>query len=202
MFNFQCAFYFAWAYIQDGFGHLVYQLCKLFPFAGADPFQFQPFRLNPHLGDVFFHQLEPAQAFVITGLVMAVAGMATANEHPVGALLESGQDEGRVDPSRAHDADDADVRGIAHPGGTRKVGAGVRAPVAKKRNDSWSEVHGQISLYDIDIIPSISERIWRSVKCLLVMAPEGHADPQVPQPLHSTSFTSDDFLSSLYEIAP
>ena len=197
MFNFQCAFYFAWAYIQDGSGHLVYQLCKLFPFAGADPFKLQPFRLNPHLCDVFLHQLESAEAFVISGLVMAVAGMATAYQNTVGALLEGSQDEGRVDPSRTHDADDADVRGIAHPGGTREVGAGVCAPVAKKRNDSWTEVHNQISLYDIDIIPSISERIWRSVKCLLVMAPDGHAEPQVPHPLQSTSFTSDDFLSTL-----
>ena len=90
---------------------------------------------------------------------MAVAGMATAYQNTVGALLEGSQDEGRVDPSRTHDTDDADIRGIAHPGGTREVGPGVCAPVAKKRNNSWTEVHDQISLYDIDIIPSISERI-------------------------------------------
>jgi len=52
------------------------------------------------------------------------------------------------------------------------------------------------------MIPSISASIWLSVKCLLVIAPAGHAEPQVPQPLQSTSLTSDERFASLYEIAP
>ena len=44
-------------------------------------------------------QLKPAQAFVVPFLVMAIARMASADKHPVGALLEGFQDERRFDPS-------------------------------------------------------------------------------------------------------
>ena len=59
----------------------------------------------------------------------------------------------------------------------------------------------QISVTSRLMTPWIWERIWRSVKWRLRIAPVGHADPHVPHPLHKISLTTDTFFSSSKWIA-
>ena len=80
--------------------------------------------------------LEPAQRLVVALDVMAIARMAAADEHAVGAFGEGLEDELRVHAARAHQADDPDIRGVFQARDAGQVGGGVGAPVAEKSHDS------------------------------------------------------------------
>ena len=72
---------------------------------------------------------------VVTRGIVAVTGVATANDHAVGASLEGAEDEHGIDSAGARNADDLDVCGIRKTVVSRKVGARIGAPVAAKCND-------------------------------------------------------------------
>ena len=69
--------------------------------------------------------------------VVAVADVAAAHHDAVGPAGEGRHHQLRVDPPRAHHADDVHVGRVLQPRGPRVVGAGVRAPVAEEGDDPW-----------------------------------------------------------------
>jgi len=140
-FNFKCLFNFTRSYLEDRFGHFIHQFGKLFPFTGTDPFKPQTFLFYPHLGDEFFQKLESPETFIISFLVMAVSGVATAYKNSVGALFECFQNKCWFYPAGTHDPYDPDVRGIMKPGSACKISAGIGTPVAEKSDDSGTEIH-------------------------------------------------------------
>ena len=91
-------------------------------------------------------QAEAAQGLVVAFLVVAVAGVAAADEHAVGALGEGLQDELRVEAAGAHDPDDAHVGRVRHARGAGQVGRGVGAPVAEEGDDAGLEAVGRLPL--------------------------------------------------------
>ena len=94
----------------------------------------------------------------------------------VRAALERAQDEHGVHAAGAGNADDLDVGGVIQAVGTRKVRAGVGAPVAAKGNDLGFE-----RLYILHIA-STSAMICRFEKPFRSIAPDGQATVQAPQP--------------------
>src|SRR5512143_3708305 len=79
---------------------------------------------------------------------MAFAGVATRNENAISAAREGPQYEGRIEASGAHQADEAHIRRILHPGSACQIRRAVRTPVAGEANDDGFEVfaHWVISL--------------------------------------------------------
>jgi hypothetical protein len=66
---------------------------------------------------------------------MAVANVSTGHKDAVGSFLQRFEDEVGIDPSRAHDPDDAHLRGVLHSADPGQVSRGVGAPVACKGDD-------------------------------------------------------------------
>ena len=109
--------------------------------------------------------------------------MAAAKDHAVRAALERAQDEHGVHAAGAGNADDLDVGGVIQAVGTRKVRAGVGAPVAAKGNDLGFE-----RLYILHIA-STSAIIWLFEKPFRSIAPDGQATVHAPQPWQTASLT-------------
>ena len=94
-----------------------------------------PFRIDPE-GLQEFPKKNPTSAGVkITTGVMAIAGMATADQHGIGTGFEGFDDQVKVDPPRTGETNDSQVRRIFQPTRTGKVGTEIGTPVANKRND-------------------------------------------------------------------
>jgi len=95
-----------------------------------DPFHIEPEGLQE------FPKEDPTSAGVkITTGVMAIAGMATADQHGIGTGFEGFDDQVKVDPPRTGETDDSQVRRIFQPTRAGKVGTEIGTPVANKRND-------------------------------------------------------------------
>ena len=69
---------------------------------------------------------------VVAGAVVAVAGVAAAHDHPVGAALKCLDDEQGVDPAAARQPDNAHIGVHLQTAGPGQVGPGIRAPVANE----------------------------------------------------------------------
>ena len=154
---------------------------------------------------------------VVAGDVVAVADVAAAHHHAVGAPGEGGHDELGVDAPRAHHADDVDVGRVLEARGAGVVGAGVRAPVAEKRDDARLPrlaAAASVSARRRPVRPrtcappsglraftgsrhgrpapsstSSSARTCRSLKPACWMAALGQVAAHVPHPVHSASLT-------------
>jgi len=72
---------------------------------------------------------------------MAFTGMSAADQHSVGAELESLGDETGLYPTAAHNPDNTQIGGIFLPGRASQVSAGIGTPVAQKANYLWFKAH-------------------------------------------------------------
>jgi hypothetical protein len=102
--------------------------------------------MDTHLLDILLKQVKAPEAFIVPFVVMAVSGMASADQYAIGTFPESREYECRIHPPRTHDPDHPDVGSVCHPGSTGQVGACIGAPVAEERNDCRFEF-----FHDIDI---------------------------------------------------
>ena len=116
--------------------HLVDHPLDLLAFGGGNPFQAHALLLDAHVLEHPLQHLEAAEHLVVALDVVAVAGMAAADEHAVGAFGQRIEDELRVHPPGAHQPDDADVGGILQPRHAGEVCRRVGAPVAEERDDA------------------------------------------------------------------
>jgi hypothetical protein len=66
---------------------------------------------------------------------MAISGMTSENQHPVGAGLKGLQNKLRFNPSGAHHPDNFYIRSIGFPLTACGVGAAVGTPIAQKTHD-------------------------------------------------------------------
>ena len=78
---------------------------------------------------------EAPTSIVVARDVVAIAGMAARDQHPIGPLLEALGDKEGVHPSGAGHPHDAEVGGINHAAGSRHIRPCVAAPVAEKAHD-------------------------------------------------------------------
>jgi len=106
-------------------------------FGSRYPLQPKAFWIYAHPLKHHFRERDASQALVITLDIVAVARMAAADEHSVGAVFQRGEDEAGVNATAAHHADAGDVGRIFHSGRSGEVGAGVAAPVAEQPEDAW-----------------------------------------------------------------
>ena len=65
--------------------------------------------------------------------------VAAGDEHAIGPVLEGFKDEGGVDSTAAHNADDSDVGGVLESADTGEVGTGVATPVTEETDDERLE---------------------------------------------------------------
>jgi hypothetical protein len=77
---------------------------------------------------------------VAFGDIMAFSGPAAANDHTVFSIQKSPEDKGQIDPSRAHDTNNLDIRGILLSGNSSQVRGGVSSPIAQKTQESGLEL--------------------------------------------------------------
>jgi hypothetical protein len=112
--------------------HILYDSDKFIRLACRDPVKTESVFFDPELLQHPFQQMEPAEGFVISFLIMTVTGMATEDHHPVGSGLKSLHDELRIDPSGAHDPDDVHIVRINLPRTACSVSACIRTPVAEE----------------------------------------------------------------------
>ncbi len=75
-------------------------------------------------------QEEAAQGLVVLVNVVTFARMAAGDHHAIRTARQGLEDEGRIEPSRAHQADQADVGRVLHGGRAGQVGCAIRTPVA------------------------------------------------------------------------
>ena len=94
--------------------HVVDHGLDLLTLGGGDPLQAQSVRFDPHVREDAPEHPDAPGRLVVPFLVMAVAGVAAADQDAVGALGERVQDELGIEPARAHDPDDAHVGGVGH----------------------------------------------------------------------------------------
>ena len=113
---------------------------------------------------------------------MTISWMAAADYHSVSSPLKGAKHESRIDTARARHAYYLDVCRITEPVVSGKIRAGIRAPVAAKRNDQWSKfVHLHIA--------STSAMICCTEKPKRSIAPDGQATVHAPQPWQTASLT-------------
>ena len=105
----------------------------------------------------------------------AVARMAAAKDNAVCAASECAENEHRVYSARAGHADYFNVGRVIKSVVSRKVGAGIRAPVAAKR-------HYKRLIFVYLHIASTSAIICLFIKPFRSIAPDIHATVQAPQP--------------------
>src|SRR5699024_3078755 len=122
---------------------------------------------------------------VVDGGVVAVAGVAAAEDHAVRAPLEGPENEHRVQAAGAGNADDLHIGRVLEPVGAGEVGARVGAPVAAESHN------GRLKLSVYLHIASTSAMICALEKPLRSMAPEGQATVQAPQPWQTAGLTWD-----------
>ena len=115
-------------HLGDGIG-------KVLALAGRDPAEPDAVGIKAHLLEDGVEDGDTAAGFEVAGLVVAVAGVAAADEDAIGAFEEGLGDVDGVEAAGAHEADDADVGRVLDARGAGKVGAGVGAPVAQKGDD-------------------------------------------------------------------
>jgi hypothetical protein len=101
--------------------------------------------------------------------VVAFAEPAAADEHTVGSLGESPQNERKVHPPRAHETDYPDFRRILQSGNSSQVSGGVSSPVAQEAQYPRSKVEsaahsgvtpGSIAAAWKAYLPGIAASIW------------------------------------------
>jgi len=118
--------------LAQTFGKLGHNPGKLRAFRGGNPVQPDPLFFHAELFQHFHHQGKATQSVVIPVGVMAVTRMAAGDEYPVSSLAQGFEDEGGVNPARAHDPHHPQVRRVLQPAHPGQVGAGIAAPVAQK----------------------------------------------------------------------
>ena len=89
---------------------------------------------------IFHHLL----ALNITLQVMAVADMSPGDQDAIRTLVKSVEQKARMDTSRAHQPNQADVGWILQARNPCQVGTGIRAPVAQKSNYPGPESSHQL----------------------------------------------------------
>ena len=197
-------FYLAGTQLTYWIWEWVGQTCKLFSFTGTYPFQSYSLLLYSHLLYITLQQVKTPKAFIITFVIMTVARVATANQNTVCTFPKCRKDKGRFNPAWSHYPDYANIISILHSWCAGQVSARIWAPVTQECNYCWFKIiHSYCSNIsnDLSINPLICARICSSVKCRDRIAPVGHADPQVPHPLHKISFTNETFFSSSKDMA-
>jgi hypothetical protein len=71
---------------------------------------------------------------------MAIARMATKNQHTVGANAECLKQKQRINPAATHHPNHPYIGSILNSGCAGQVSAGIRAPITAKGYDSWFKV--------------------------------------------------------------
>lgn len=156
---------------------IIHHLGKARALGGADPFHSKAVPGHAQIVEHAQEQRHAAPGEVIARGVMAVAGVAAAEDHAVGSALEGTEDEHRVHTAGAGNADDLYIRGVLKPVRSGEIGTGVGAPVATERDDLRLEfvfIHRHIA--------STSARICLLEKPERSIAPDGQATVQAPQP--------------------
>ena len=103
---------------------------------GGDPFKAHALRLDAHVGEHPFQKLKAAQHLVVALDVVAIPGVAAADDDAVGSPGQGIEDELGIDPAGAHEPDHADVGGVLQPRHAGEVRGRIGAPVAEERNDA------------------------------------------------------------------
>ncbi|VTR66560.1 hypothetical protein DESC_480270 [Desulfosarcina cetonica] len=107
--------------------------------AGADPGETQAPGVDAEAGQNLLEQFHPSPRLEVAVDVVAVAGMAAADQNAVSPFQKSLDHVLRVHHARAHHPDQADVLGVGQPGSAGQIGGGVGAPVTHKGNDGGFE---------------------------------------------------------------
>src|ERR1017187_449223 len=124
------------AQLLDLANHLVHYSLDLLALGGRNPFQAHALLFDAHVLEHPLQHLEAAEHLVVAFRVMAIPGMAAADEHAVSAAGQRIQDELRINPPGAHEPDDADVGGVLQPRYAGEVRCRIDAPVAEEGNDA------------------------------------------------------------------
>ena len=165
----------------------VHHVDKALAFSRRDPLHARALLLHAQIIEQREQQRHAAPGVVIARAVVAVAGMAAAEDDAVGPALERAQDEQRIDTARARHADDLHFGGIGKPVRPRQVGARVRAPVAAEGDDLRLPALFVFLSYrhsaSTSAMISLLEKPFRSI------APDGHVTVHAPQPWHTASLT-------------
>jgi hypothetical protein len=74
---------------------------------------------------------------IVSGAVVAVSGMAAADDNAVCATLEGFNDEEGIDSAAAGKFYDSNIRVHLEPACSRQIGSSVRTPVTDKSYNSW-----------------------------------------------------------------
>jgi hypothetical protein len=102
---------------------------------GRDPGIFEALGIDSEYGEELLEYLEPPPGVKVALGIMAVPGMAARNQDAVGAVQQRFDYEKRIDPARAGDTYDTQVRGLGKTPNPGRVGPAVGTPVAEKPDD-------------------------------------------------------------------
>ena len=152
-----------------GFGELRALCCR-------DPFHARALTLDAEEVQHGEQERHAPPGIIVAGRVMAVAGMAAAEDHAVRTALERAENEHRVQTAGARDADDLDICGIGQSVRSGQIRACIRAPVAAECHD------GGFPAFIYLHIASTSARICLFEKPLRSIAPDIQATVHAPQP--------------------
>ena len=123
---------------------------------------------------------------------MAVAGMASADDHAVRPSFKGPQDKHGIHPAGTGYPDDLHVRGVREAAAACQIRAGVAAPVAAESHDLRPEFFFCFYRH----IASTSARICLFENPCRSIAPDGHVTVQAPQPWQIASLTTATLLVS------
>src|SRR5208337_4684835 len=161
-----------------------------FPALGRrNPAELNPAQVNAERVKQFAEQYPPAPRVIVARGVVAIAGMAAGDQHAIGAHFQRLDNQVEIDSPGAGQANDAHVRGVLEPRGSRQIGAQVRAPVAHVGDDLRLEflclAHARLS--------TSAYTCWSVNPCRSALF-DGQTETQVPQPMHNPGFTLAVFL--------
>ena len=125
---------------------------------------------------------------VVSRRVMAVARMASVDDHAVRPTLERPQNKHRIYTAGARNPYDFNVCRIGKPARPRKVRPCITAPVTAERYDKRFKF-ALLFFVQFLHIASTSAIICLLVKPFKSIAPEGQVTVHAPQPWQTASFT-------------
>lgn len=173
----------------DPMGEVRNHLYEAGPLGRRDPFQGEPFRMDPKIRQNTPDQVEFVDGLVITVPVMALAQVSAADKNAVCPVNETVYEKQGINATGAHDPNDPDMGRILESGYSGRVRCGIAAPMAQKAEDSGFE---SVIRHDGSLLSpkaAICALICSRVKRPMEMAMVGQYEAQTPHPLQAALIT-------------
>ena len=114
---------------------IIHDLGKACALGGANPFHSKAIPGHTQISEHAQEQRHAAASEVVTRGIVAIAGMAAAQDDAIGATSEGPQNKQGINPAGTGNLDDFDIGWVIFTGRAGAVSTSVAAPITAKGHD-------------------------------------------------------------------